>query len=209
MAEAKVFDAQGNSKDSRPLDGPLFNSEVKDHLIHEYIIGYRRNLRQGTHSTRTRATVSGGGRKPWRQKGTGRARSGTNTSPIWEGGGIAWGPHPREYYRPIPKKFKRAAIRSAFSFMAANDGIRVVELPEFSEPKTRSMADFMKRQEIYRKRVLLLFEGKKEHLEESCRNIKGLTVKRSILVNPFDLVGAEHVLVTSEALQKIEEVFGR
>ena len=132
-----------------------------------------------------------------------------NTSPIWEGGGIAWGPHPREYYRPIPKKFKRAAIRSAFSFMAANDGIRVVELPELSKPKTKTIADFMKRQDIYEKRVLLLFEGKNEHLEESCRNIKGLAVKRSILVNPFDLVWAEHVLITSEALQKIEEVFSR
>ena len=209
MAEAKVFDIQGNSKESRPLEGPLFNSEVKHHLLHEYVVGYRRNLRQGCASTKTRAMVRGGGRKPWRQKGTGRARAGTNTSPIWEGGGVAFGPHPREYYRPIPKKFKKAAIRAAFSNKAAEGGIRITDLPELSEPKTKSMAEFLQRQDVYHKRVLLLVEGKIEHLEKSCRNIKGLAVKRSVLVNPFDLVWAEQVMVTPDALQKIEEVFGR
>jgi large subunit ribosomal protein L4 len=209
MAEAKVFDVQGNSKESRPLEGPLFNSDVKDYLLHEYVVGYQRNLRQGTASTKTRAQVRGGGRKPWRQKGTGRARAGTNTSPIWEGGGVAWGPHPREYYRPIPKKFKKAAICSAFSEAANQGSIRVVDIPELGEPKTRTMADFMKSHDIYQKRVLLLFEGKTEHLVKSCRNIKGLTVKRSVLVNPFDLVWAEHVLITPDALKKLEEVFGQ
>ncbi|MCP4581595.1 MAG: 50S ribosomal protein L4 [candidate division Zixibacteria bacterium] len=209
MAEAKVFDVKGNSKESRPLDGPLFNSDVKEHLLHEYVVGYRRNLRQGTASTKTRAMVRGGGKRPWRQKGTGRARAGTNTSPIWEGGGVAFGPHPREYYRPVPKKFKKVAIRSAFSNAANQGNIRVVDLPELTEIKTKPMADFMKSHDVYQKRVLLLFEGKTEHLARSCRNIKGLAVKRSVLVNPFDLIWAEHVLITPDALQKIEEVFGQ
>lgn len=209
MAEAKVFDIQGKSKDSKKLEGPLFNSEVKPHLLHEYVVGYQRNLRQGTAATKTRTMVKGGGRKPYRQKGTGRARAGSNNSPLWTGGGIIWGPHPRIYYRPMPKQFKRAAIRSAFSNKAAQGNIRVVELPEITEPKTKAVADWLKSHEIYHKRVLLLVEAKNEHLEKSCQNIKWMAVKRSLLVNPFDLVWAEYVLVTPDALQKIEEVFGK
>jgi large subunit ribosomal protein L4 len=209
MTEAKIFDSQGNSVESRQLEGPLFNSEVKPHLLHEYMTGYRRNLRQGTAATKTRTMVRGGGRKPWRQKGTGRARSGSNNSPIWTGGGIVWGPHPRVYYRPIPRKFKKAAIRSAFSSKAAEGNIRIVQLPEIKETKTRQMADWLKSLELYHKRVLVLIEEKNEHLEKSCRNIKWLAIKRSLLVNPFDLIWAEFVLVTPDALQKIEEVFGK
>ena len=209
MAEAKIFDVQGKSTSNKQLEGPLFNSEVKPHLLHEYVIGYQRNLRQGTSATKTRTMVRGGGRKPWRQKGTGRARAGSNTSPVWTGGGIVWGPHPRIYYRPIPKNFKRAAIRSAFSNVAASGNIRVVDIPEITEPKTKTIAEWLKSHEIYHKRVLILTEGKNENFERSCHNIKYVATKRSILVNPFDLVWAEFVLVTADALQKIEEVFGK
>jgi large subunit ribosomal protein L4 len=209
MAEAKVFDIQGNSTDSRQLEGPLFNSEVKPHLLHEYLVGYQRNNRQGTASTKTRTMVRGGGRKPWRQKGTGRARAGTNNSPLWPGGGIVWGPHPRIYYRPMPRKFKRAAIKSAFSNHAVAGSIRVVEVPEITEPKTKAIAEWLKSHGIYHQRVLILTESRNDNFEKSCRNIKYATTKRSILVNPFDLIWAEHVLVTSDALQKIEEVFGK
>jgi large subunit ribosomal protein L4 len=208
MAEVKVFDMQGKSVESKNLDNLLFNSEVKPHLLHEYMIGYRRNQRQGTAATKTRTMVRGGGKKPWRQKGTGRARSGSNTSPIWTGGGIVWGPHPRVYYRPIPRKFKKAAIKAAFSEKAASGNIRIIQLPELTEAKTRLVAEWLKLHEIYHKRILILIEEKNEHLERACRNIKWLAVKRSILVNPFDLIWAEYVLVTPDALQKVEEVFG-
>jgi len=207
MAEAKVFDIQGNSKESKQLDGPLFNSEVKPHLLHEYIVGYRRNQRQGTASTKTRTMVRGGGRKPWRQKGTGRSRAGSNTSPLWVGGGIVWGPHPKDYYRSLPKKLKKAALKSAFSYKAAEERIRIVDLPELEKPKTKTIADFLMGQDIYLKRILLLYEGKIDNLEKSCQNIKWLETKRSILVNPFDLIRADYVLITPDALQKIEEVF--
>jgi len=208
MAEAKVFDIQGNSKESKQLDGPLFNSDVKPHLLHEYIVGYRRNQRQGTASTKTRTMVRGGGRKPWRQKGTGRSRAGSNTSPLWVGGGIVWGPHPKDYYRSLPKKLKKAALKSAFSYKAAEERIRIVDLPELEKPKTKTIADFLMGQDIYLKRVLLLYEGKIDNLEKSCQNIKWLEIKRSILVNPFDLIRADYVLITPDALQKIEEVLG-
>jgi len=208
MAEAKVFDIQGNSKESKQLDGPLFNSDVKPHLLHEYIVGYRRNQRQGTASTKTRTMVRGGGRKPWRQKGTGRSRAGSNTSPLWVGGGIVWGPHPKDYYRSLPKKLKKAALKSAFSYKAAEERIRIVDLPELEKPKTKTIADFLMGQDIYLKRVLLLYEGKIDNLEKSCQTIKWLEIKRSILVNPFDLIRADYVLITPDALQKIEEVLG-
>lgn len=207
MADAKVFDVQGNVRESKPLNSALFNSEVKPHLLHEYIVGYTRNQRQGTASTKTRTMVRGGGRKPWRQKGTGRARAGTNTSPLWVGGGIVWGPHPKDYRRPLPKKLKRAALKSTFSDKAATDRIRIVDLPGLDKPRTRTIADFLKSHDIFEKRVVLLFEGENDNLKKSCRNIKWLVAKRSIQVNPYDLVWAEYILITPGALQKIEEVF--
>lgn len=209
MAEAKIFDVQGNSKETRQLDGLLFNSEVKPHLLHSYVVNYQRNQRHGTSSTKTRTMVRGGGRKPWRQKGTGRARAGTINSPIWTGGGIAWGPHPRDYYRTIPKKIKKATLKSAFSHKTAEDRLRIIDLPQLETVKTSIMADFLKGHDIYHKRVLILFEGKTDNLEKSCRNIKWLATKRSVLVNPFDLIWADYVLITPDALQKVEEVFGK
>jgi large subunit ribosomal protein L4 len=207
MAEAKVIDALGKVVDSAKLDGRLFNSEAKPHLLHEYVVGYQRNQRQGNAATKTRTMVRGGGKKPWRQKGTGRARSGSNTSPVWVGGGIVWGPHPKNHYSRLPKKLKQAAMRSAFSDKAASGGLRIIDLPQFEKPRSRMVADFLKAQEIYHNRVLILIEAANDNFVKSCRNIKWLEVKRSVLVNPFDLVWAEFVLMTRDALRKIEEVF--
>lgn len=209
MAEVKVFDIDGKSKESRQLNGPLFNSEVKPHLLHEYAVGYLRNQRHGTASTKTRTMVRGGGRKPWRQKGTGRARAGTINSPLWVGGGVAWGPHPRDYYRDIPKKFRHAALKSAFSDKIANERIRIVDLPELDKPKSKIIAGLLKGHDLYNKRVLILYEGINKNLILSSQNIKWLAVKRSILVNPFDLIWADYILITPDAMQKIEEVFGK
>jgi large subunit ribosomal protein L4 len=208
MAEVQVYDMEGKGKASRQLDSRLFNMEVKPHLIHEYVVGYLRNQRQGNASTRTRNMVRGGGRKPWRQKGTGRARAGSNNSPLWVGGGVAWGPSPKDHYRPLPKKLKRAALQQAFSHVAAEGRLRIIELPQIDKPKTRQLTELLKLHDVYHRRVLLLFEGQNKDLELSCRNIKWLNAKRSILVNPVDLVWAEHVLITAEALDKVEEVFG-
>lgn len=208
MAEAKVFDVQGNVKESKSLNSALFNFEVKPHLLYEYVVGYTRNQRQGSAATKTRTMVRGGGRKPWRQKGTGRARAGTNNSPLWVGGGIVWGPHPKNYYRPLPKKLKRAALKSAFSDKVVADRVRIVDLPELDKPMTKTIADFLKNHDILEKRIVLLYERENDNLKKSCGNIKLLEVKRSIQVNPYDLIWAEYVLITPDALKKIEEVFG-
>lgn len=208
MVEVKSFDVQGGSKETLQLDGKLFNSAVREHVLHEYAKGLLQNMRQGTASTKTRTMVRGGGRKPWRQKGTGRARAGSNTSPVWTGGGIVWGPHPKDYYSAMPKKLKRGALVSAFSAKAAEGSIRVVDLPELEGPKTKSVAGFLKSHGVYHQRVLVLYEGRNDRWEASTRNIKWLVTKRSVLVNAVDLLWAEHVFMTREALQKIEEVFG-
>jgi len=208
MAEAKVFDVQGNVKESKSLNSALFNFEVKPHLLYEYVVGYTRNQRQGSAATKTRTMVRGGGRKPWRQKGTGRARAGTNNSPLWVGGGIVWGPHPKNYYRPLPKKLKRAALKSAFSDKVAADRVRIVDLPELDKPMTKTIADFLKNHDILEKRIVLLYERENDNLKKSCGNIKLLEAKRSIQVNPYDLIWAEYVLITPDALKRIEEVFG-
>jgi large subunit ribosomal protein L4 len=208
MAEAKVFDVQGNVKEGKSLNSALFNFEIKPHLLYEYVVGYTRNQRQGSAATKTRTMVKGGGRKPWRQKGTGRARTGTNNSPLWVGGGIVWGPHPKNYYRPLPKKLKRAALKSAFSDKVAADRVRIVDLPELDKPMTKTIADFLKNHDILEKRIVLLYEGENDNLKKSCGNIKLLEAKRSIQVNPYDIIWAEYVLITPDALKRIEEVFG-
>ncbi|OQX91579.1 MAG: 50S ribosomal protein L4 [candidate division Zixibacteria bacterium 4484_95] len=207
MAEAKVFDAQGNVKESKTLDSALFNFKVKPHLLYEYVVGYTRNQRQGSAATKTRTMVKGGGRKPWRQKGTGRARAGTNNSPLWAGGGIIWGPHPKNYCRDLPKKLKRSALKSAFSDKVAADRVRIVDLPVLDKPMTKVITDFLKKHGILEKRIVLIYELENDNLKKSCRNIKLLEVKRSVHINPYDVIWAEYILITQDALQKIEEVF--
>jgi large subunit ribosomal protein L4 len=209
MAEIQVFDSQGKSVEKKQLEGSLFNAEVKPHLMHEYVVGFMRNQRHGNAATKTRTMVRGGGRKPWRQKGTGRSRSGSNTSPLWVGGGIVWGPHPKDHYSPMSRKLKKSALKSAFSLVAAEGRLRISELPDLEKPSARIYAGFLKGHDIYNKRVLLLYENKDENIELSCRNIKWLVTRRSILVNPMDLIWAEYVLITPDALAKIEEVFGK
>lgn len=207
MTEVKVYDKEGNVRESRPLNGPLFNSEPKPHLLHSYVKAFLNNQRQGTSSTKTRTGVSGGGAKPWRQKGTGRARAGSNTSPIWVGGGIVWGPHPKNWSASIPRKLKRQALVSAFSDKVAGDNLRLIEIPELDRPKTKVVQELLKRHELLQKKVLLLDEGRNENLAKSCRNLKWLIYKRSMLVNPYDILWADCVLMTQAALEKIEEVF--
>lgn len=190
------------------LDGPLFETEPSENILHDYVVGFLRNQRQGTSSTLSRSRMQGGGRKPFRQKGTGRARAGSNTSPVWTGGAIAWGPTPRSHYRAMPRKLKRQALLSAFSLRAQQGNIRMVELPGTAEPKTKILADYLRKLGIYQRKTILLFDGRDENLVLSSRNIKYFNVKRADLVNPFDLLWHENILITEQGLNRIREVFG-
>jgi large subunit ribosomal protein L4 len=204
----KSISSDGSQRGTVSLQGPLFESDPDEHVLHQYVRAFTRNQRQGTSSTLNRARMKGGGRKPFRQKGTGRARAGSNISPLWMGGAVIWGPVPKKHYARIPRALKRKAIRSAFSFSVKEDQVRVVELPEIKEPKTKIMSDYLKMLGLYQKKTLLLYEGKDDNLTLASRNIKYFNTKRAEQVNPFDLLWHENILITEQGLDRIRKVFG-
>jgi len=208
MPEVKFLSKDGAESRSVMLDGPLFESEPNDFVLHEYIKGYLRNQRQGTSSTLNIARMEGGGRKPFRQKGTGRARAGSNNSPLWTGGAIIFGPTPRDFYRKIPKRVKRMALVSAFSYKAKEGDIRIVEKPEISEPRTRFVAEYLKKLGFYHQKTILLYEGRDDNLSRASKNIKDFDAKPAGLVNPYDLLRYKNVLITEDGLARIKEIFG-
>jgi len=208
MPDAKFLTKEGAESRTVSLAGPLFESEPNSIVLHEYVKGYLRNQRQGTSSTLNRARMKGGGRKPYRQKGTGRARAGTNSSPLWTGGAVAFGPVPKDYYRKIPKRIKRKALISAFSLKAREGDINIVEKPEVSEPKTRIVADYLKKLGFYHQKTILLYEGKDDNLSTASKNIKYFNVKPAELINPHDLLWHKNILITEEGLARIREIFG-
>jgi large subunit ribosomal protein L4 len=208
MPEAKFLTKEGVEARTVSLDGPIFESEPNDSILHQYVKGFLRNQRQGTSSTLNRARMKGGGRKPYRQKGTGRARAGTNNSPLWAGGAITFGPTPKDYYKKIPRRTKRKALISAFSIKAREGGINIVEKPEITEPKTRILADYLKKLGFYHQKTILLYEGRDDNLSIASKNIKYFNVKRAELINPYDLLWHKNVLITEEGLERIKEIFG-
>ena len=209
MVKAKKISGTGSQAGEVELNAKLFDAESKDYQVHQYIKSFLRNQRQGTHCTKNRADVRGGGAKPWRQKGTGRARSGSNTSPVWVGGGRAFGPKPRDYKRHIPKRLKRQALFTAFSQKAANEKVIVIDDFQMEQPKTKAVVEFLAGLELYGKKVLILNEGVNRNFELSCRNIPGVEYMRARLVNSYRLMNAEYLLLTESALKEVEEVFAK
>ncbi|MBU1318068.1 MAG: 50S ribosomal protein L4 [candidate division Zixibacteria bacterium] len=209
MVKAKVYNSSGGSTGEMELDSGLFDFDPKKYQVHQYVKTYLSNQRQGTHSTKTRAEVRGGGAKPWRQKGTGRARSGSNRSPVWEGGGTVFGPKPRSYYSNVPKRIKRNALLSMFSERVSEERLLIVQLPELDKPNTKTVFEFLQAIEVTGKRILILDENKDSLVPTSCRNIPKVEYKRACLVNAYDLAWAEYVLVTEGGMQSIKEVFAK
>jgi len=208
MPDVKYISKDGTEAKTVSLVGPLFESEPKEHVLHEYVRGFLNNQRQGTASTLNRARMKGGGKKPFRQKGTGRARAGSNTSPLWTGGAIVFGPTPKDHATRLPRGLKKNAMLSAFSLRTKEGGVQVVELPDIPEPKTKHLAVYLKKIGLYDKKTILLHEGDNKNLVVASRNIRNFMVKRAEQVNPYDLLLHEHVLVTERGLDKIKEIFG-
>jgi large subunit ribosomal protein L4 len=208
MPDVKYISKNGTETKTISLTGPLFESEPKEHILQEYVRGFLSNQRQGNSSTLNRARMKGGGRKPFRQKGTGRARAGSNTSPLWTGGAIAWGPTPKDHYSRMPRRLRRYAMLFAFSLRAREGALKVVELPEIAAPKTKLVAGFLRTLGLYDKKTLLLYDGKNTNLTTAARNIRNFTVVTADEVNPFDLLWHEHVLVTEPGLDRMKEKFG-
>jgi large subunit ribosomal protein L4 len=209
MLSAALYDKEGKQKQARQLDERLFGQKINLSVLHQYVKAYLANQRQGTAKKKNRMEVSGGGAKPWRQKGTGRARSGSNTSPVWVGGGRAFPPEPRDYRMTIPRKVKRQALLSALTAAASEGRVKIIEDLSLEAPQTKVVAELFDKIGVAGSKVLFLTEGKDDHLQKSCRNLSGLVHKRACLVNPYDLLICDFVLMTSKALDSLTEAFAR
>ena len=192
---------------SKQKDLVLSDSFLKDYnetLIHQAVTTYLAGMRQGSHKQKNRSEVRGGGKKPYRQKGTGRARAGTNTSPIWRGGGVTFAARPRDYSKKINKKMYKAALRSIFSELLRQKKLIAVEHPKISEPKTKEMINFLKKTSL--DSVLLIVDELDKNLYLSSRNIPNVDVVMPSQINPLILLKAKNVAVTPAAFKVLENL---
>ncbi len=209
MATAKTYSIDGKAKGQQDLSAAVFGVEVKGGSLHQNIKVYLANQRQGTHKVLGRSEVSGGGTKPFKQKGTGRARAGSNTSPLWEGGGVIFGPEPRDYTLKMPRKMRRQAITGALTAKATAERVMVIEQPVLDKPQTKTIAKMLAGMQVSGKKVLFLASGIDRNLELSCRNIAGLTYKRAALASAYEIMRADYLVMTPAGLKECEEVFGK
>jgi len=207
MATARIYDQNGSERGTVELSANLFDVEVNGPVLHQSVVAYLANQRQGTSKTKERSDVRGGGRKPFRQKGTGRARQGTIRSPIHRGGGVVFGPHPRDYRQAMPKKVRRLALRSALTSRAKDEAIVVVDDLRYSEPKTKRFVELLKGVGKYRDKVLLVLDKPNDHVYKSARNVEGVHITLANMINPYELLWADRIILTESALKVVEEVF--
>ena len=209
--KAKLYQQNGTVKGDVDLPDSVFAAEVNEPLLHQVVKSYLANRRQGTAKTKTRGEVSGGGRKPWRQKGTGRARAGSNTSPVWARGGKAFGPVPRDYYTVIPGKLKKLALVSALSSRAKDERILVIDALDFAEPKTKAVAQMLEALDLAGKKNLLIIDidGVK-NIYLSGRNIRDLDIRPVNEINALDVISSENIIFGGEALiGKVKEAVSK
>jgi large subunit ribosomal protein L4 len=201
------YDAGGAVTGSVELPDELFGREPHAAALHAYVKMYLTNQRQGTAKTKTRREVSGGGIKPWRQKGTGRARAGSITSPVWVGGGRAFGPRPRDHQEDVPRKVKKLALVSALSMKAQNGAIKVWDRRELEAPKTKAVSDALGKIGVAGRKTLLLDEGMNPNFSKSCRNIAWLDHTRAELTNAYQIMKAQELVLSPEGLARMKELF--
>ena len=206
MPNCSVFDMKGNKVSDIELAESVFGIEPNTSAMHLCVVNYLANQRQGTQSTKTRSEVSGGGKKPWRQKGTGRARQGSTRAPQWYHGGISHGPKPREYGFDINKKVKKLAMRSALSSKVAADEMVVLDALELEAIKTKDVVSVLKALETGKK-VLFVLPEKNDVVYRSARNIAGVKVDIVNTVNVYDILNCDTIVVLKDAVAKLEEVF--
>ena len=206
MPKIDVYDIEGKKVNDVELKEDIFGIIPNEELVHSVIVNYLANQRQGTQSTKTRAEVSGGGRKPWRQKGTGRARQGSIRAPHWVGGGIALGPKPRSYSYKLNKKERRLAIKSCLSSKVIENELTVVDKFEFNAIKTKEVAKMLNSLKLEGKTLILLPE-KNEIIQKSARNIKGVKTLSVNTINAYDLVNYKNLVVTLDTVKRLEEVY--
>ncbi len=206
MPSIDVYNVEGKKVSSVDLKEEVFGIEPNEAVVHSVLVNYLANQRQGTQSTKTRAEVRGGGRKPWRQKRTGRARQGSIRAPQWIKGGIALGPKPRSYKYTVNKKEKRLAIRSLLSSKVLENELTVVDTFAFNEIKTKQMVNALNNLKVEGKSLILLPE-KNENVQKSARNIEGVKTSLVNTINVYDLLKYKNLVVTLDTVKKLEEVY--
>lgn len=205
MANVAVYNIEGKEVGTIDLNDAVFGVEVNEHLVHMAVVNQLANKRQGTQKAKTRSEVSGGGRKPWRQKGTGHARQGSTRSPQWTGGGVVFAPVPRDYSFKMNRKEKRAALKSALSSKVAANKLIVVDEMKFDEIKTKNFANVLKNLNVSKALVVLGEDDK--NAEISARNIAGVKTARTNTINVYDILKYNTLILTKETVANIEEVY--
>ena len=205
MANVSVYNMEGKEVGNMDLNDAVFGVEINEHLVHMAVVQQLANNRQGTQKAKTRSEVSGGGRKPWRQKGTGHARQGSTRSPQWTGGGVVFAPKPRDYSFKMNKKEKRIALLSALSSKVADNKIVVLDAFNLDEIKTKKFAEVMSNLKV--DKALVVIEGENKNVVLSGRNIPTVKVSATNEINTYDVLKYETLVVTKAAVEKLEEVY--
>ncbi len=207
MPKVSLLNQTGSSVGEIELNDAIFGIVPNNNVLFDAVLSQRASLRQGNHKVKNRSEVAGGGRKPWKQKGTGRARQGSIRSPQWRGGGVVFGPVPRSYSYKLPKKVRRLALRSALSAKVLEENFVVLESLAFDAPKTKDFLKVLKDLSIEKKALFVTAELD-ENVALSARNIPGVSVVSATGINVLDLLGHDKIVVTKAAVEKIEEVLG-
>ncbi|MCI5890310.1 MAG: 50S ribosomal protein L4 [Lachnospira sp.] len=205
MANVSVYNIEGKEVGSIELNDAVFGVEINEHLVHMAVVNQLANNRQGTQSAKTRSEVSGGGRKPWRQKGTGHARQGSTRAPQWTGGGIVFAPKPRDYSFKMNKKEKKLALLSALTSKVADNKIVVLDEFKLDEIKTKKFAEVMNNLKV--SKALVVLEGENKNVVLSGRNIPTVKVSATNEINTYDVLKYDTLVVTKAAVEKLQEVY--
>ena len=207
MPKVALYSQSGAQVGEIELADAIFGIEPNQHVLHDAVVMQQASLRQGNHDTKGRSEVRGGGRKPWKQKGTGRARQGSIRSPQWVGGGIVFGPTPRSYAYKLPKKVRRLAIKSALSSKVQSNEVVVLEGLQFDAPKTKDMVQVLKGLSLNNK-TLIVTNNYEENVVKSARNIPGVKFVTAEGINVLDVLKHDKLVITKDAVAKVEEVLG-
>ena len=205
MANVSVYNMEGKEVEKIDLSDAVFGVEVNDHLVHMAVVQYLANRRQGTQKAKTRSEVSGGGRKPWRQKGTGHARQGSTRAPQWTGGGVVFAPVPRDYSFKMNKKEKRLALKSVLTSRVLENKLIVLDELKMDEYKTKQFKKVMENLNV--KKGLVVLAENDDKVERSARNLSGINTALTNTINVYDILKSDTLVLTKDAVKKIEEVY--
>ncbi len=206
MPEIEIKDKENKVVEKIQMRDDMFGGSAKPGILHQVVVNFLANQRQGTHATKTKGLVRGGGKKPYRQKHTGRARAGSNRSPLWRGGGTIFGPQPRDYSYRVPKKVKRRALMAALHEKLSSNEIVFVDSISVEKPKTKEMVHMLKNLGLDRKSVLIVLPEQNGPVSLSVRNIPGVKVTRTMDLNTYDVIASNMLLMTREALTHLADM---